>query len=63
MFKQGLDEAFCETWEKFKVMMRKCQNQEFENITQLNIFHNGLKYDTKMLLDPAVGGTMMVVDV
>jgi len=30
---------------------------------QLNIFHNGLKPETKMILDATAGGTMMVVDV
>jgi len=63
MFRQGSDEAFCEAWERLKAMLRKCPNHEFEDIAQLNIFHNGLRSDTKMLLDTAVGGTMMVVDV
>ena len=44
-------------------MLRKCSNHGFKDISQLNIFHNGLRYDTKMLLDAAAGGTMMVVDV
>jgi len=35
----------------------------FEEIAQLNIFDNGLRSDTKMILDAAVGGTMMEVDV
>jgi len=35
MFKQGSDEAISETWERFKVMLRKCPNHEFED--------NGLK--------------------
>jgi len=34
----------------------------FEEIAQLNIFDNGLRSDTKMILDAAVGGTMMEVD-
>jgi len=44
-------------------MLRKCPNHEFEEISQLNIFINGLRSDTKMLLDVAAGGTMVVVDV
>ena len=42
---------------------RKCPNHRFEDIVQLSIFHNGLKSDTKMLLDAVVGGTMMIVNV
>jgi len=30
-------------------MLRKYPNHGFEDIAQLNIFHNGLRYDTKML--------------
>jgi len=63
MFRQGLDESFCETWERFKVIQIKCPNHGFEDIAQLNIFHNGLSFDTKMFLDVAACGTIMVVDV
>ena len=61
-FRQGPDEAFCEAWERFKVMLRRYRNHGFEDISQVNILHNGLKPDTKMILDAAVGGTMMAVD-
>jgi len=59
MSRQGSDEAFYERWERFKVMLRKFPNYGFEDITKLNIFHNNLRFDTKMLLDVVVGGTMM----
>jgi len=62
-FRQGSDEAFCDAWERFKVMLRKCPNHGLEDITQLTIFHSGLRPDTKMILDAAAGGTMMDVDV
>ena len=45
------------------MMLRKCPNHVFEDIAQLSIFLNGLRSDTKMLLDGTAGGTMMVVDV
>jgi len=61
-FRQGPDEPFCEAWERFKVMLRRCPNHGFEDIAQLNIFHNGLRPDTKMILDAAAGGTMITVD-
>jgi len=63
MFRQRADEAFYKTWERFKTMLRKCPNHGFEDISQLSIFHNGLRSNTKMLLNAAVGGTMIVVDV
>jgi len=43
-------------------MLRKCINHGFEENAQLNIFHNGLRPDTKMILDVTVGGTLMTVD-
>jgi len=62
-FRQGSDEALCAAWERFKVLLRRCPNHGFEDIAQLNIFHNGLRPETKMILDAAAGGTMMAVDV
>jgi len=62
MFRQGVEESFCETWERIKRMLRKCPNHGFEDIAKLSIFINGLRSNTKMLLDAAAGGTMMVVD-
>jgi len=62
MFRQGVEESFCETSERFKRMLRKCPNHGFEDIAQLSIFINGLRSNTKMLLDAAAGGTMMVPD-
>ncbi|XP_068498515.1 uncharacterized protein [Phaseolus vulgaris] len=63
VFRQGADESFCETWERFKMMLRKCPNHGFEDIAQLSIFLNGLRSDIKMLLDAAAGGTTMTLDV
>jgi len=62
-FRQGSDEALCAAWERFKVLLRRCPNHGFEDIAQLNTFHNGLRPDTKMILDTVAGGTMMAVDV
>jgi len=62
-FRQGANETFCEAWERFKLMLRRCSNHGFEDISQLSIFHNGVRADTKMILGAAAGGTMMAVDV
>jgi len=44
-------------------MLRRCPNHGLEDIAQMTIFHNGLKPDTKMILDATAGSTMMDVDV
>jgi len=62
-FRQGNDEAFCDAWERFKTMLRRCPNHGFEDIAQLTIFHNRLRPDTKMILNTVAGGTMMAVNV
>jgi len=63
MFRQGVYEVFFETWKRLKIILRKCPNHGFEDIAQLSIFLTGLKFDTKILLDVAVGGTMATLDV
>nr|KYP46005.1 hypothetical protein KK1_032389 [Cajanus cajan] len=60
-FRQGANEPFCEAWERFKSLLRKCPNHGFEDIAQLNFFINGIKPEVKMLLDAAASGTMMTV--
>jgi len=42
---------------------KKIPNHGFKDIDKLSISHNGLRSDTKMLLDVVAGDTMMVVDV
>jgi len=54
MFIQGPDKSFCETWEMFKVTLKRYPYHGFEDIAQLNIFHNDLTPDTKMLLNIAL---------
>ena len=34
---------FCDTWKRFKMMLRKCPNHGFEDIAQLSIFLNWWK--------------------
>jgi len=42
--------------------LRKFPNHGFEDIAKLSIFINGFKSVMKMLLNVAVGGTMMTLD-
>jgi len=44
-------------------MLRKWPNYGFDDILQLNIFHNDLISNTIILLDVATGDAMMTVDV
>jgi len=44
-------------------MLRRCPKHGFKDIAQLNIFHNGLRPNTKMILDATAGVIMVVVDI
>nr|KYP63753.1 hypothetical protein KK1_018335 [Cajanus cajan] len=61
-FSQGTDEPLCEAWERSKSLLRKCPNHGFDDVAQLNMFCNGLRPQTKMLLDVSAGGSMMMKD-
>ena len=58
-FSQGSDEPLRDTWKRFKALLRRCPNHNFDDAAQLHIFYSGLKPQTKMILDASVGGTMM----
>ncbi|XP_020235005.1 uncharacterized protein LOC109814900 [Cajanus cajan] len=58
----GADEPLCEAWERYKSLLRKCPNHGFDDVAQLNMFCNGLRPQTKMLLDASAGGSMMMKD-
>lgn len=62
-FCQGIDEPLCEVWERYKALLRKCHNHRFNDVSQLNMFYNGLRPQTKILLDAFARATMMFKDV
>ena len=59
IFSQGSDEPLCETWERFKALLRTCLNHNLDDAAQLHIYYSGLRPQTKMILDALAGGTMM----
>jgi len=42
-FSQGSKEPLCETWERFKALLLRCPNHNFDDAAQLYIFNSGLK--------------------
>lgn len=62
IFRKAPNKPLSEAWERFKILLRRCPNHIFKNIAHLSIFHNDLRSNTKIILDVAVEGTMMVVD-
>ena len=46
-------------WERFKALLQRCPNHNFDDAAQLHVFYSGLKPQTKMILDSSTKGTMM----
>ncbi|MCI04367.1 hypothetical protein A2U01_0025414, partial [Trifolium medium] len=57
-FKQGESESLYEVYERFKLLLRKCSNQNFDNMEQMHMFTRGLRTQTRMLIDASTGGTI-----
>eukprot|EP00256_Glycine_max_P062902 XP_014632538.1 uncharacterized protein LOC106799092 [Glycine max] len=55
-FHQFLDESLSETLERFKGLLRKTPTHGFSEPIQLNIFIDGLRPQSKKLLDASAGG-------
>lgn len=59
VFSQGSSESLCEAWEWYKLMLKRCPNHGFDELTHTFIFHNGLQSQPKILLDAIAGGSVM----
>ncbi|KAK2381320.1 hypothetical protein QL285_068928 [Trifolium repens] len=59
VFSQGSNETLCEAWERYKSLLRRCHNHDFDDLTQIHIFRNGLQHQPKLFLDVTAGGSLM----
>lgn len=59
VFSHGVTETPCETWERYKSMLRRCPRHGFRELAEINMFRNGLQQQPKLLLDSTVGGSLM----
>jgi len=59
-FNQGANESLCEAWERYKSLLRNCPKHGFDNHMQIYLFRQGLKNETKVLLDASAGGGLML---
>src|ERR1700712_39771 len=58
-FKQWDQETLYEAWERFKELLRKWPNHGFQLWMQIELFYNGLVFNSKQVLDAAAGGAIM----
>jgi len=59
-FNQGANVSLCEAWDHYKSLLRNCPKHGFDNQMQIHLFHQGLKNETKVLLDASAGGGLML---
>ena len=57
-FTQGNGESYCEAWERFKELLRKCPQHELQDYDQVRIFFNGMLPSSRMTINAAAGGTL-----
>ncbi|XP_073039365.1 uncharacterized protein [Primulina eburnea] len=57
-FRQTDFEHLYEAWERYKELLRKCPNHDFEDWVQIELFYNGLNGQTRTTVDAAACGTI-----
>ncbi|GAU10453.1 hypothetical protein TSUD_419230, partial [Trifolium subterraneum] len=57
-FEQGDAESLYDAWERFKLSLKKCPNHGLDNHAQMQHFTQGLRAQTRMLLDASAGGSL-----
>ncbi|GAU21678.1 hypothetical protein TSUD_242500 [Trifolium subterraneum] len=57
-FEQGDSELLYDAWERFKICLKKYPKHGIDNHAQIQHFTQGLRAQTRMLLDASVGGSL-----
>jgi hypothetical protein len=57
-FEHGDAESLHDSWERFKLCLKKCPNHGLDNHTQMQHFTQGLRPQTRMLLDASADGSI-----
>jgi hypothetical protein len=57
-FEQGDNETLHDAWERFKLSLKKCPKHGIDDLAQMQYFTQGLRPQTRMLLDASAGGSL-----
>ncbi|WJX48074.1 hypothetical protein P8452_34685 [Trifolium repens] len=57
-FEQGDAESLYDAWERFKLCLKKCHKHGIDTHAQMQHFTQGLRAQTRMLLDASAGGSL-----
>nr|GEU35119.1 reverse transcriptase domain-containing protein [Tanacetum cinerariifolium] len=58
-FQQRFDESFCETWDRFKDLLRACPHHGFTELHQLDTFYNAINTTDQDSLNFVAGGNFL----
>ncbi|GJW88921.1 reverse transcriptase domain-containing protein [Tanacetum coccineum] len=58
-FRQRPDESLFEAWERYKLLIDRCPNNNMLPVTQIDTFYNGLTLRHRDTINVAAGGTFM----
>nr|GEV02467.1 reverse transcriptase domain-containing protein [Tanacetum cinerariifolium] len=58
-FRHRPDESLFKAWERYKLSIDRCPNQNMLPVTQIDTFYNGLTLRHRDTINAAVGGTFM----
>ncbi|XP_057441326.1 uncharacterized protein LOC130733222 [Lotus japonicus] len=58
-FSQSTGESLREAWERYKSMLRRCPNHDFDAKTQIHLFRKGLQQQSRIMVDATSGGSLM----
>nr|GEW40300.1 reverse transcriptase domain-containing protein [Tanacetum cinerariifolium] len=58
-FTQRFKKTFGEAWDRFKEILRACPHHGFSELTQLDMFYNGLNEQNQDSLNAAAGGNLL----
>ncbi|GAU48674.1 hypothetical protein TSUD_324710 [Trifolium subterraneum] len=57
-FEQGDGETLYDAWERFKLCLKKCPDHGIDDLQQMQYFTQGLRPQTRMLLDASTSGSL-----
>jgi hypothetical protein len=57
-FEQGDAESLYDAWERFKLCLKRCPKHGIDSHAQMQHFTQGLRAQTRMLLDASAGGSL-----
>nr|GFC56965.1 hypothetical protein [Tanacetum cinerariifolium] len=58
-FTQIFEETFSDAWDRFKEFLRACPHHGFSELTQIDMFYNGLTEQDQDSLNAALGGNLL----